>query len=73
MLPWFYCPSQNHKPFGSFKDIFGSVCVFCQCIVTSVNFAESDHPIKISVWPVLFAFGLLCSKILENPEGRVIP
>lgn len=73
LLPWLYYPLQTHKPFGSFKDIIGSLCALCQCVFTVINYSQSDQPIKISVWPVVFAFGLLCSKILESPERRIIP
>ncbi|KAJ0038881.1 hypothetical protein Pint_22059 [Pistacia integerrima] len=68
-LPWFYNASQNYKPFGTFKDTVGSLCALCQCVFTTVNYAQADT-IKISVWPVIFAFGLLWSKMLENPERR---
>ncbi|ESR44944.1 hypothetical protein CICLE_v10004000mg, partial [Citrus x clementina] len=69
-LPSLYYPLGSHKPFGSFKDIFGLVCALCQCAVTTFNYdfcgAHADNPIKISVWPIIFAFGLLCSKFLGN-------
>ena len=69
-LPWLYYPLGSHKPLGSFKDIFGLVCALCQCAVTTFNYdfcgAHADNPIKISVWPIIFAFGLLCSKFLGN-------
>ncbi|XP_031272739.1 uncharacterized protein LOC116131231 [Pistacia vera] len=68
-LPWFYNASQNYKPFGTFKDTAGSICAICHCVFTTVNYAQADT-IKISVWPVIFAFGLLWSKMLENPERR---
>ncbi|KAL5856867.1 hypothetical protein ACOSQ3_004325 [Xanthoceras sorbifolium] len=69
-LPWFYYPIQSHDrlAFGTFKDIIGFACALCQCIVTTINYACVNKPIKISVWPIIFAFGQLCSKILENPE-----
>ncbi|KAJ0038021.1 hypothetical protein Pint_22387 [Pistacia integerrima] len=70
-LPWFYNASQNYKPFGSFKDFVGSVCALCQCIVTAINYAQTDDKlIDISSWPIIFAFGLLYSKILENRDER---
>ncbi|KAH7575853.1 hypothetical protein JRO89_XS02G0232000 [Xanthoceras sorbifolium] len=73
-LPWFYYPTQSHDrlAFGTFKDIIGFACALCQCIVTTINYACVDKPIKISVWPIIFALGQLCSKILENPEKTVI-
>ncbi|KAI9182066.1 hypothetical protein LWI28_021727 [Acer negundo] len=68
-LPWFYYPSQSHqlRPFGTFKDIIGCFCAICQCIVTAINYIEDNKPIKISVWPIIFSFGQLCSELLENP------
>ncbi|KAK4849517.1 hypothetical protein QYF36_025716 [Acer negundo] len=67
-LPWFYYPSQSHqlRPFGTFKDIIGCFCALCQCIVTAINYIEDNKPIKISVWPIIFSFGQLCSELLEN-------
>ncbi|KAL5856843.1 hypothetical protein ACOSQ3_004301 [Xanthoceras sorbifolium] len=69
-LPWFYYPTQGHGrlAFGTFKDIIGFACALCQCIVTTINYVYVNKPIKISVWPIIFAFGQLCSKILENPK-----
>ncbi|KAJ0038023.1 hypothetical protein Pint_22385 [Pistacia integerrima] len=66
-LPWFYIASQNYKPFGSFKDLVGSVCALCQCVVTAINYAQFES-ISISFWPVIFSYGLLGSKMLDNPE-----
>ncbi|KAJ0038025.1 hypothetical protein Pint_22383 [Pistacia integerrima] len=66
-LPWFYNASQNYKPFGSFRDFVGSVCALCQCIVTAINYAQTDSKlIDISSWPIICAFGLVFSKMLEN-------
>ncbi|KAL5856898.1 hypothetical protein ACOSQ3_004356 [Xanthoceras sorbifolium] len=69
-LPWFYHPLPSELPFGTFKDIIGFVCALCQCIVTTINYLNVNRPVKISVWPIIFAFGLLCSKLLENTEQR---
>ncbi|KAJ4713119.1 Disease resistance protein [Melia azedarach] len=58
MLPWLYYPSPNCKPFRSFKDILGLVCVILQGIFTTITFSflrrHVDSPIKISFWPIMF-------------------
>ncbi|KAJ4713118.1 putative Nodulation receptor kinase [Melia azedarach] len=73
-LPWLYYPSPSRKPFGSFKDIIGLVCATFQCIFATITFdfirRHADSPIKVNCWPIVFAFGLLCSKFLEKPERR---
>ncbi|KAL5787218.1 hypothetical protein ACOSP7_004167 [Xanthoceras sorbifolium] len=69
-LPWFYHPLPSELPFGTFKDIIGFVCALCQCIVTTINYLIVNRAIKISVWPIIFAFGLLCSKFIENPDQK---
>ncbi|ESR44940.1 hypothetical protein CICLE_v10002149mg [Citrus x clementina] len=65
-LPWLYYPSQNQKPFGNFKDIFGLACALCQCTVTAIDYSfvhrHADNPIKVSLLPIIFAFGQLCSE-----------
>ena len=59
-LPWLYYPLGSHKPFGSFKGIIGLVSALCQCAFTTINYefcgAHADNPIKISVWPIIFAY-----------------
>lgn len=67
--PWFYSRSRN-RPFGNFKDIIGLVCALCQCIFAAIHYSfarrHADSPIKICFWPLVFAFGLLCSKVLAK-------
>ncbi|KAH9781547.1 TIR domain-containing protein [Citrus sinensis] len=67
--PWFYYRSRN-RPFGNFKDIIGLVCALCQCIFAAIHYSfarrHADSPIKICFWPLVFAFGLLCSKVLAK-------
>ncbi|XVE94168.1 hypothetical protein REPUB_Repub01dG0258600 [Reevesia pubescens] len=69
-VPWFYCP-RTDEPFGTLWDIIGFACAFPQCILTAINYSfisrHIDGPIKISALPIIFAFGLLCSKYLEKP------
>ncbi|XP_065867013.1 putative serine/threonine-protein kinase-like protein CCR3 [Euphorbia lathyris] len=70
LLPWFYCPYPNSKPFGTFPDIIGLVCAFFQWIFASIAFAflsrHTDNPVKVSTWPIFFAFGLLYTKLSGN-------
>ncbi|ESR54873.1 hypothetical protein CICLE_v10024498mg, partial [Citrus x clementina] len=67
--PWFYYRRRN-RPFGNFKDIIGLVCALCQCIFAAIHYSfarrHADSPIKIYLWPLVFAFGLLCSKGLAK-------
>ncbi|EOX97085.1 Serine/threonine-protein kinase PBS1 [Theobroma cacao] len=71
-VPWFHC-RQTGKPFCSLWEIIGFACAFLQCVVTAINYSfisrHLDGPIKTSALPILFAFGLLCSKYFEKP-GR---
>lgn len=48
MLSYFYNRLPNHKPFGTFKDIVGSICALCQYVFTAINYAQADQLIKIS-------------------------
>ncbi|WCJ19633.1 CRINKLY4 related 3 [Euphorbia peplus] len=70
LLPWFYYPYPNSKPFGTFPDIIGLVCAFFQWIFASIAFVflsrNTDNPIKVSTWPIFFAFGLLYTKLSGN-------
>ncbi|WCJ39523.1 CRINKLY4 related 3 [Euphorbia peplus] len=69
-LPWFYCPYPNSKPFGTFPDIIGLVCAFFQWVFASIAFVflsrHNDNPVKVSTWPIFFAFGLLYAKLSGN-------
>lgn len=73
-LPWLYYPSPSDKLFGNFNDIVGLVCALCQCILSAITYGfirrHADNPIKVSVWPIIFAFGLLCSNLFKKPENR---
>ncbi|KAG8644877.1 putative serine/threonine-protein kinase-like protein CCR3 isoform X1 [Manihot esculenta] len=67
LMPWFYYPYPNSKPFGTFPDIIGLACAFFQCIFAAISYAflfkHADSSIKLSVWPIIFALGLLFSRI----------
>ncbi|KAJ9160328.1 hypothetical protein P3X46_025739 [Hevea brasiliensis] len=77
LIPWFYYPYPNSKPFGTFPDIIGLVCAVFQFIFAAISYAflsqHSDNPIKVSVWPVFFAFGLLSSRLSGNTTQRPTP
>ncbi|KAF2319136.1 hypothetical protein GH714_013515 [Hevea brasiliensis] len=74
LIPWFYYPYPNPKPFGTFPDIIGLVCAVFQFIFASISYAflsrRADNPIKVSVWPIIFAFGLLSSRLSGNATQR---
>ncbi|XP_048231478.1 putative serine/threonine-protein kinase-like protein CCR3 isoform X1 [Ricinus communis] len=73
-IPWFYYQHQNSRPFGTFPDIIGLLCAFFQCIFASLSYAllsrQVNNPIKVSVWPIIFAFGLLYSRLSETPPQK---
>ncbi|WCJ32751.1 CRINKLY4 related 3 [Euphorbia peplus] len=70
LMPWFYHPYPNSKPFGTFPDIIGLVCAFFQWTFASIAYAflsrNTDNPVKVSTWPIFFAFGLLYTKLSGN-------
>ncbi|RID44452.1 hypothetical protein BRARA_I01243 [Brassica rapa] len=71
-MPWFYYPSRGYnRIFGSSTDAILFFCVAGQLIVSTINcsFTERgrDGPIKISVWPLFFAIGMVVSKFMEKP------
>ncbi|XP_065869750.1 putative serine/threonine-protein kinase-like protein CCR3 isoform X2 [Euphorbia lathyris] len=70
LVPWFYHPYPNSKPFGTFPDIIGLVCAVFQWIFASIGYAfvsrNTDNPVKVSTWPIFFAFGLLYTKLSGN-------
>ncbi|XP_021893794.1 uncharacterized protein LOC110811569 [Carica papaya] len=74
---WFYYPSSSQMRFGTFTDIVGLTCAGFQFIFAAINYGFLSHhvnnPIKISVWPVIFAFGLLCSEFCKDPEKKNFP
>ncbi|EOX97093.1 Serine/threonine-protein kinase PBS1 [Theobroma cacao] len=71
-------PRFSGKPFDNPWEIIGFACACLQCVVTAINYSfvsrHVDGPIKTSALPILFAFGLLCSKYFEKPDrDRVNP
>ncbi|XP_021643442.2 uncharacterized protein LOC110637569 [Hevea brasiliensis] len=69
-LPWFCSPRRNYKHLVTFSDIVGLVCGIFQLVFATINYAflsqHYDNPIKLSVWPIIFAFGVLCSRFPRN-------
>ncbi|KAF2591294.1 hypothetical protein F2Q70_00041624 [Brassica cretica] len=69
-IPWFHYPTQRPNRFGSFPDMVGLVCALCQTFLTAINYSfithTDDSPIKFSVWPILFALGLLCALFIKR-------
>ncbi|CAH2059189.1 unnamed protein product [Thlaspi arvense] len=69
-MPWFHYPTQRSNRFGSFPDMVGLVCALCQTIITAVNYSfikhSHDSPIKFSVWPIMFALGLVCTLFIKR-------
>ncbi|XVE94166.1 hypothetical protein REPUB_Repub01dG0258400 [Reevesia pubescens] len=65
-IPWFY--DSCNKPFGTLTEMNAWACAIAQCVVTTINYRfyrrNHDALIKMSVWPLIFAFGLLCSKVI---------
>lgn len=71
--PWFYYPSPpSNRPFGKLTEIIGLACSMAQIIVSVINysFCLKDHntPIKISVWPAIFSFGIVCCRFMTDPD-----
>lgn len=71
-IPWFYYPARDYSTrFGSSTDNILLFCVVGQLIVSAINlsFTERgrDGPIKVSVWPLVFAIGIVVSKFTEKP------
>ncbi|KAH7575834.1 hypothetical protein JRO89_XS02G0229200 [Xanthoceras sorbifolium] len=75
-IPWLYCPSPSHRPFGTVTDFIGMFCAISQFILATITYAHylqhSDDPIKISLWPFFFASCLMCSKFFNNPHKKTL-
>ncbi|KAF2293760.1 hypothetical protein GH714_004516 [Hevea brasiliensis] len=67
-------PISKLQASGTFADIVGLVCGIFQCASAAIAYAflsqKADSPIKISVWPLIFAFGVLCSRFPRNPRPK---
>ncbi|KAJ4866743.1 Toll-Interleukin-Resistance (TIR) domain family protein [Raphanus sativus] len=72
-FPWFYYPSPRgyNRIFGSSTDAILFFCGVGQLIVSTINCSFTDRgrdgPVKVSVWPLVFAIGMVVSKFMEKP------
>ncbi|KAM7267879.1 hypothetical protein ACFE04_010045 [Oxalis oulophora] len=67
---WFcYKSHRDNVRFGYFSEFVGLLCSLCQFIVLVINYSfvvrHANGPIKISVWPTVFAFFVVFSKVLD--------
>ncbi|KAK1584080.1 hypothetical protein Q3G72_029628 [Acer saccharum] len=73
-IPWFYHPSPSDKPFGTVTDFIGLLCSFFQCIFSVSHYVfylrNINDPINISIWPLVFAFCLLCSTFSKKSPKK---
>ncbi|CAH8321579.1 unnamed protein product [Eruca vesicaria subsp. sativa] len=70
-IPWFYYPSRDYKKiFGNFTDTVLLFCVIGQLLVSTITCISihrgQEGPIKVSLWPLFFAIGMVISKFVEN-------
>ncbi|XP_050112021.1 uncharacterized protein LOC126590595 [Malus sylvestris] len=70
MLWCFYYPPPNNKLFGSFAEITGLSLGIAQCICSSVQYhfihRHAINPMKLSLLPIAYLFGLVVSKLVQN-------
>ncbi|KAB2605959.1 zinc finger CCCH domain-containing protein 20-like [Pyrus ussuriensis x Pyrus communis] len=70
MLWCFHYPPPNNMLFGTFPEIFGLVLAIVQCICSAVQYhfsrRHATSPIKLSPLPVVFAFSLVVSKLVQS-------
>ncbi|KAI9157067.1 hypothetical protein LWI28_016489 [Acer negundo] len=73
-FPWYYYLDQRRKPFGTFKDIVGLVCALCHYVLATVSYyylrRQADNLIRVSFFPIIFAFDILFSQILKNQDAK---
>ena len=79
-IPWFYYPSPSpskSKLFGSAIDFIGLVGAIFQFTFTVIAFSfyikNKYNPIKISMWPPVFAFCVMWSQFLDNSPEVMLP
>ncbi|KAB2603970.1 hypothetical protein D8674_038748 [Pyrus ussuriensis x Pyrus communis] len=70
MLWFFHYPPPNNMLFGTFPEIFGLGLAIVQCICSAVQYhfsrRHATSPIKLSPLPVVFAFSLVVSKLVQS-------
>ncbi|XP_050211252.1 putative serine/threonine-protein kinase-like protein CCR3 [Mercurialis annua] len=73
-IPWFYYRHPDLKRFGNFPDIVGFIFAIFQCIFASLSYVfvtrQINNPIKISYWPMIFAFAILYSRFSGNQKSK---
>lgn len=79
-IPWFYYPAPSaskSKLFGSAIDFIGLLCSIFQFTFTVIAFnfyiKHKHNPIKISMWPPVFAFCVMWSQFLDNSPEMMLP
>lgn len=79
-IPWFYYPSPSpskSKLFGSAIDFIGLLGAIFQFTFTVIAFSfyikNKYSPIKISMWPPVFAFCVMWSQFLDNSPEVMLP
>ena len=77
-IPWFYYPTPSKsKFFGSAIDIIGLLCAIFQSIFSVIEFSfcirHKDNPIKVSMWPPVFAFCVMWSQFLDSSSEMMLP
>ncbi|KAL9448433.1 hypothetical protein AB3S75_015839 [Citrus x aurantiifolia] len=79
-IPWFYYPSPSpskSKLFGSAIDFIGLLGAIFQFTFTVIAFSfyikTKYNPIKISMWPPVFAFCVMWSQFLDNSPEVMLP
>ncbi|GLT84743.1 hypothetical protein SLE2022_029580 [Rubroshorea leprosula] len=71
-VTWTWGDNNGNSSFSNVARIVGFTCAVCQSILTTANYVlliqHTKIQIQISVWPVIFAFVLLCSKFCDKTD-----
>ncbi|GKU96691.1 hypothetical protein SLEP1_g9900 [Rubroshorea leprosula] len=71
-VTWTRRQNNRNSSFSKIVDVVGFTCAVCQSILTTANYVlliqHTKIQIQISVWPVIFAFVLLCSKFCDKTD-----
>ncbi|KAK1556386.1 hypothetical protein Q3G72_004083 [Acer saccharum] len=60
----YYDRPQRRKSLATLNKIVALACALGQCVVTTINY-RFQNPIKLTISPIILAFGVLFSKILK--------
>ncbi|KAK9283735.1 hypothetical protein L1049_011985 [Liquidambar formosana] len=70
----FYYRSPRGRLYGTFAEIFGLSCAILQVLFSAIQYdffhQHADNPIKISIFPIIFALCVSGSKLINNPNER---